>query len=561
MSGPSRAAPTSAAAPAVRTVTTKKIIATEPVSAPVTAPTAPRPRGKAAAKAVAPAVPAAVVENKEDEIVTTPVVKSRRVASKAAASEAATPGAAREASRPRSTSPRAFNKILRRRVAKIVPSVRGLLQRGKGGSAEETAESDSSDSGQETTAETSLNPRQNLHKLEVQHNSSFKNLLSTYLAFHSSQTKYLPVNEAGAPYIQYGDTCLTQADLVEKERAYRSSSKILTQAAFAAGVASAASKPGKPPKVYLTGAEKEARVAQLIEFAQPGADFLAKRFKHVGFGNAALARYQLYQEQRAHPASTRGRGRAGETADDAELSARGVTSCFFVSDQFRDFVMESNFGNGLAMLFPWVPLAIHSLSPEVLTPEQMYDAVAKEVGGDPAEILQIPRSTLLKHTDARHLLVPVFESLRVSTTSLFMMIMNRYVNVNGLALDGELSGQVRVDENLEKFFGAGTDTQYRLRGKTYPAADGVNTSAAGFERLSTVTISPGRGGDKTPLQAYFPDAPVPHFNRKSLNTLACCYRIPNTGDPKIDAVLTAPETRAAIQGISMLLVKVKEEKE
>lgn len=142
-------------------------------------------------------------------------------------------------------------------------------------------------------------------------------------------------------------------------------------------------------------------------------------------------------------------------------------SAYYVSQQFIDFVKNGNFGNGIALFFNGVidhetHRMIGSDKPrETKNTTACLEAVAKDLGEDTdyvAKEMGVSRDLALRYADPRHLLRPLIVS-QSGTYPLLVSIFERYIRVNNLEV-GDDSSRVRVDKNMKRWFGPGTNTHH-----------------------------------------------------------------------------------------------------
>jgi hypothetical protein len=136
--------------------------------------------------------------------------------------------------------------------------------------------------------------------------------------------------------------------------------------------------------------------------------------------------------------------------------------CFYVSNQFVEFVRGGQFGNGLALFFPGISAKTHAISgASPAGAEQCLAAVTGELppGTDVLNVLGVDRDVALKLADPRRLLTPLILS-QFATSPLLMTIIARYIRVNNLR---DENGRVRIDKNMKKWFGPGTNTHWIIK--------------------------------------------------------------------------------------------------
>jgi hypothetical protein len=205
----------------------------------------------------------------------------------------------------------------------------------------------------------------------------------------------------------------------------------------------------QPP---LSDAEKVRRQEVLTERVTRGANELAN-----AVGCPALA--ALLMEQAL--AKIRSRDRLPSPEAGLQISAP-----FLITDQFRKFVEECNFGNGLPKIFGLDAPSITAIN-GAAEPDRAIAEVEAAAGIDVAEKLGFPKGAANRAegvelarrlADPRTVLRPLLGERGVVTSPILMSLMARYVAANGLK-DPE-TGRIRVDDNMRKYFGEGTNTRF-----------------------------------------------------------------------------------------------------
>lgn len=145
---------------------------------------------------------------------------------------------------------------------------------------------------------------------------------------------------------------------------------------------------------------------------------------------------------------------------------------YYVSQQFIDFVKNGNFGNGIALFFNWCfdessDIMIGSDKPgERTNSAACLEAVAKDLGEDTDYVVNeigVPRELALRYADPRHLLRPLIVS-QFGTYPLLVSIFERYIRANRLEVSGIGGSRIRVDKNMKRWFGPGTNTHHIVLG-------------------------------------------------------------------------------------------------
>jgi hypothetical protein len=281
--------------------------------------------------------------------------------------------------------------------------------------------------------------------------------------------------------------------------------------------------------------EKERRQAALIERAERGARELANSIGMPKLAALIASKEKDKILKRLRP-----------PRPDAGLQISGV---FLISDQFRAFVSNGNFGNGVAYFFGDECSRETRAISGAESPAAAIAAVEKDIGRDPVTEMGYPpckthdgkkaadgckaceeRADGVKAVqnvaDPRRVMIPLIIHRGVASSPLFMSIMAAYVAANNLK--DETTGRIKIDENMRKHFGDGTTTRWIYRSEDFTPADAsedVNLSA--LERIKR--RPPKKVGDPEPLNE------VGYLRSMSI-TIATMFRIAKTPEKHLDTI-------------------------
>lgn len=237
-------------------------------------------------------------------------------------------------------------------------------------------------------------------------------------------------------------------------------------------------------KEVLSEEERDARRTALLAKAREGAELLAEIIDIPRLADV------LYEKARVEIDAKKRLSRPE--------SSKQITSQFYVTDRFVDFVRSGNFGNGLALLFPGVSPETHAIpcandqrTGDTKKRDEAIAAVEREcaeiLGGKSlAEFLETDTAKLYKLADPRSLLLLLLNN-NVASSPLLMTIMTRYNKVNGLT--DPATKRIHVDKNMSKHFGPGTDSRWMLKGADFTPTDAQVSAVedqAERDRLQTI---------------------------------------------------------------------------
>lgn len=258
-------------------------------------------------------------------------------------------------------------------------------------------------------------------------------------------------------------------------------------------------------------------------------------------------------------------------------SSRQITSQFYVTNQFVDFVKSGNFGNGLALLFPNVSDKTHAIPcandcrPGGGTKyrDEAIAAVERECadildGKSLVEYLETDLASLYKLADPRTLLLLLLNN-NVATSPLLMTIMARYNSVNGLT--DPVSKRIHVDKNMTKHFGPGTNSRWLLnktdftptqadvdaaedpaeRERLKSIVDRANLSI--YEQLKNYTPKRRHANDENSLPPFDGET----YERSIAIVIASMCHIGNIPDSQLMARLKDPRVAALTVGINIYI--------
>lgn len=267
-----------------------------------------------------------------------------------------------------------------------------------------------------------------------------------------------------------GDKSYTKADLKDMDRATAQAISRMHMIFKAAS---------SRHKETLSDEERTARRDALIERAREGAEILAESSKIPRLAD-------VIYEKAVHEIDSKAKLSKLE-------SSKQITSQFYVTDQFVNFVRTGNFGNGLALLFPNVSDATHAIpvaSDKLSGTTEHADAAIKAVEKECAGVLK--GQTLLQYLDTdiatlrmladpRWLILTLL-SHNVVTSPLLMTIMARYAKVNNLTDPETKRINFSKDKNMRQHFGPGTNSRWFLGGVDYTPTEETIKAAPEAER-------------------------------------------------------------------------------
>ena len=164
---------------------------------------------------------------------------------------------------------------------------------------------------------------------------------------------------------------------------------------------------------------------------------------------------------------------------------RKISEPFFISDQLKNFILHSNFGNGLAIFFPKVSDACRNV-PGASKPEAAVNAIELETGiTDLASHLGVTKAQMYKLADLRTVLSKIVTYHGIITSPVLMSLMSCYINANGL----KKNKRITIDGNMRKWFG-GTNIR-----PIYNGVDVTPPDASPDVNKSAIEVSMDKFGD------------------------------------------------------------------